>query len=368
MPRKYFRRFLPSHESIMRRRWARFLLAGRLHHANLWHLHRRSVAGGVALGLFCGLIPGPLQMISAAVLAVLFRVNLPVALLTTLYTNPLTIVPLYALAWEYGAFILGHRSGISPAHLPLPQMDWGNWTTVLPQWFTALGRPFALGLPLLALTLAVMGYIAVRALWYLAVIWEWRRRAARRAIRGKKMEIAARQMATLAGGCFWCLEAVFEQVRGVERVVSGYTGGTLPNPSYESVCEGDTGHAEAVQISFDPAQVSYEELLAIFFSIHDPTTPNRQGNDIGTQYRSAVFYHDGAQRREAEKMISGLGEMHIWRAPIITEVTAAQAFYPAEEYHQHFFAKHPDQGYCQFTIAPKLVKFREYFTRLVKRP
>ncbi len=178
----------------------------------------------------------------------------------------------------------------------------------------------------------------------------------------------SRQIATLAGGCFWCLEAVFEQVRGVERVVSGYTAGELPDPSYEAVCEGDTGHAEAVQITFDPAQVSYEELLAIFFSIHDPTTPNRQGNDIGTQYRSAIFYHDAGQRREAEKMIAGLGDMRIWREPIITEVTAAQTFYPAEEYHQQFFAKHPDAGYCQFNIVPKLAKFREYFTRLVKQP
>ncbi len=183
MPRKYFRRFLPTHETIMRSRWGRFLLGGRLHHPNLWHLHRRSVAGGVALGLFAGLIPGPLQMISAGLLAVVFRVNLPVAVFTTLYTNPLTIMPLYALAYEYGAFILGHRGGVSPARLALPPMHWDNWSTVLPQWFVALGKPFALGLPALALTLAVVGYVAVRALWYAAVVWEWRRRAARRAKR-----------------------------------------------------------------------------------------------------------------------------------------------------------------------------------------
>lgn len=184
MPRKYIRKFLPTHEAIMRSRWGRFLLSGRLHHPNLWHLHRRSVAGGVALGLFCGLIPGPLQMISAAILAMVFRVNLAVAIFTTLYTNPLTIVPLYALAYEYGALILGDRHTVSAARVALPQMGWDNWATVLPHWFLSLGKPFALGLPLLALTLAVIGYIGVRALWYLAVVWEWRRRAAWRAKRG----------------------------------------------------------------------------------------------------------------------------------------------------------------------------------------
>lgn len=182
------------------------------------------------------------------------------------------------------------------------------------------------------------------------------------------MENKDSQVATFAGGCFWCLEAVFEQVRGVGRVVSGYTGGESPHPDYEAVCSGETGHAEAVQIAFDAAQVSYEELLAIFFSIHDPTTRNRQGNDIGSQYRTAIFYHNDAQRREAEKMIAGLDEMHIWPAPIVTEVATAQVFYPAEEYHQHFFAAHPEHGYCQITIAPKLIKFQKYFTRLVKQP
>ncbi len=164
----------------MRNRWLR-VFGGTLHHPGLWHLHRRSVAGGVALGLFCGLVPGPLQMISAALLAVLLRVNLPVALVTTLYTNPFTIVPLYALAYEYGAFILGHRGDTSPARLALPDINWSTWTSALPQWFASLGKPFVLGLPLLALTLALLGYIAVRALWRVAVILEWRRRAARRA-------------------------------------------------------------------------------------------------------------------------------------------------------------------------------------------
>jgi len=182
------------------------------------------------------------------------------------------------------------------------------------------------------------------------------------------MENRTWQTATLAGGCFWCLEAVFEQVRGVERVVSGYTGGRLPDPGYEAVCSGETGHAEAVQITFDAEQVSFEELLALFFSIHDPTTLNRQGNDIGSQYRSAVFYHDEAQRRQADKMIAGLNGMGIWRDPIVTELVAAQPFYPAEEYHQHFYARHPEQGYCQVIISPKLAKFREHFGRLVKKP
>jgi peptide-methionine (S)-S-oxide reductase len=180
------------------------------------------------------------------------------------------------------------------------------------------------------------------------------------------MERRVRQVATLAGGCFWCLDAVYRQVRGVESVVSGYTGGTLENPGYEAVCRGDTGHAEAVQVTFDPTQVTYEELLALFFSIHDPTTLNRQGNDVGTQYRSAVFVHDEAQRREVEKMIAGLSEMNIWPNPVVTEVTPAQVFYPAEDYHQDFYDKHPGQGYCQAIIAPKVAKFRTYFKRMVK--
>lgn len=182
------------------------------------------------------------------------------------------------------------------------------------------------------------------------------------------MDGKVQQVATLAGGCFWCLEAVYGEVRGVERVVSGYTGGSVPNPDYESVCRGDTGHAEAVQITFDPSQVSFEELLALFFSIHDPTSLNRQGNDVGTQYRSAVFVHDAGQRREVEKMIAGLNDMHIWQRPIITEVTDAQTFYPAEEYHQRFYEKHPEQGYCQAIIAPKLAKLRSYFSRMAIHP
>lgn len=177
--RKFIRSRLPSHETIRKNRWAGFFGAW-LHHPNLWHLHRRSVAGGVAAGLFAGLIPGPLQMIGAAILAVLFRVNLPVALATTLYTNPLTILPLYALAYAYGAWVIGYRGGMTPVHLELPQMDWSNWTSVLPQWFVSLGKPFAVGLPLLAITLAVLGYVTVRVLWRWRVVWEWNRRATRR--------------------------------------------------------------------------------------------------------------------------------------------------------------------------------------------
>lgn len=175
-----------------------------------------------------------------------------------------------------------------------------------------------------------------------------------------------KQIATLAGGCFWCLEAVFEQMRGVEKVVSGYIAGEKPNPSYEEVCTGKSGHAEAVQITFDPAQVSYDELLAVFFTIHDPTTLNRQGNDVGTQYRSAIFYHNEDQRADAAELMRELRKQHIFPAPLVTELVAAPIFYPAEDYHQHYYANHPEQGYCQFVVAPKLAKFREHFSGKVK--
>lgn len=180
--KKFFRDHLPSHDTIMQSRWVR-PFGTWLRHPNLWHLHRRSVAGGVAVGLFCGLIPGPLQMVGAAVMAVLFRVNLPVAMFTTLYTNPLTILPLYVLAYEYGALLIGHSGSVSPAHLNLPEITWVNWLTVLPHWFASLGKPFAIGLPLLGFNLAVIGYLTVRVLWYWMVVWEWRRRAVRRAQR-----------------------------------------------------------------------------------------------------------------------------------------------------------------------------------------
>lgn len=175
-----------------------------------------------------------------------------------------------------------------------------------------------------------------------------------------------RQIATLAGGCFWCLEAVFERVRGVVGVVSGYIGGTESDPGYEAVCSGRTGHAEAVQISFDPQQISYGDLLEIFFVIHDPTTLNRQGNDAGTQYRSAIFYHTDEQRTQAAAKFSELEAQHIWPAPLVTEVIPATIFYPAEQHHQHYFANHPEQGYCRLVVAPKVAKLYEYFSAKAK--
>ncbi len=180
------------------------------------------------------------------------------------------------------------------------------------------------------------------------------------------MTSAPREVATLAGGCFWCLEAAFDQLRGVEEVQSGYTGGTVPNPTYEQVCTGRTGHAEAVQIAFDPEVIGYRELLEVFFAIHDPTTLNRQGADVGTQYRSAIFYHTPVQRQEAERMIAELNAGGIWGAPIVTEVVPCGAFYPAEEYHRDYFRRNPDQGYCQIVIAPKLAKLRQRYREKLK--
>jgi peptide-methionine (S)-S-oxide reductase len=176
----------------------------------------------------------------------------------------------------------------------------------------------------------------------------------------------AKEVATLAGGCFWCLEAVFEQVQGVERVVSGYCGGTVTNPSYHQVCAGDTGHAEVVQVTFDPAVVSFSDLLDVFFGTHDPTTRNRQGADVGTQYRSAIFYHSPQQREAAERKIAALNAANIWDAPIVTEVAPCQAFYPAEDYHQGYFRANPGQPYCQAVVGPKVAKFRKQFASRLK--
>jgi peptide-methionine (S)-S-oxide reductase len=170
--------------------------------------------------------------------------------------------------------------------------------------------------------------------------------------------------ATLAGGCFWCLEAVYLEMRGVSKVTSGYTGGQERNPTYEAVCAGVTGHAEAVRIEYDEAQVSYRELLEVFFSIHDPTTLNRQGNDVGTQYRSAIYYHDEAQREEALGYIAEIQKD--WREPIVTEVVAAGEFYAAEAYHQEYFARNGRQPYCLFVVGPKVEKFRAKFAALKK--
>lgn len=176
----------------------------------------------------------------------------------------------------------------------------------------------------------------------------------------------ATQLATLAGGCFWCLEAVYEDLRGVEKVVSGYAGGETPNPSYEAVCTGRTGHAEVVQITFDAEQVSYRELLEVFFTIHDPTTLNRQGADVGTQYRSAVFYHDEEQRDTARAVIAELEKEEVWDKPVVTQVVPLTEFWPAEAYHQHYFRNNPTQGYCAFTVAPKVAKFRKKFFEKLK--
>ena len=175
-----------------------------------------------------------------------------------------------------------------------------------------------------------------------------------------------KQIATLAGGCFWCLEAVYEQMRGVEEVLSGYIAGEKPNPSYEAVCTGTSGHAEAVQITFNPALVTYGELLSVFFTIHDPTTLNRQGNDKGAQYRSAIYYHNEEQRTAAAEFMLELEKKQMFSAPLVTELSVATTFYPAEDYHQHYFAKHPEQGYCQFVVAPKLAMFKECFLNKMK--
>jgi len=173
-------------------------------------------------------------------------------------------------------------------------------------------------------------------------------------------------VATLAGGCFWCLEAVFDDLKGVEDVVSGYMGGQRENPSYEAVCAGTTGHAEVVQVAFDPSVISYRQILMVFFAIHDPTTLNRQGNDAGTQYRSAIFTHSPEQATVARDSIAYLVSEKIWDDAIVTEVVAAETFYPAEDYHQEFFKRNPHQGYCMAVVTPKVAKFRKNFTALLK--
>jgi peptide-methionine (S)-S-oxide reductase len=174
----------------------------------------------------------------------------------------------------------------------------------------------------------------------------------------------ATETATLGGGCFWCLEAVYQELKGVLQVESGYTGGQVPDPTYEQVCGGATGHAEVVRVTFDRAVVSYRELLEIFFTIHDPTTLNRQGNDVGTQYRSVIYYHSPEQLDTARHVIAEMA--NVWDAPIVTEVSPAETYYKAEPYHQNYFRQHPLQGYCAFVVAPKLEKFRKIFAEKVK--
>jgi peptide-methionine (S)-S-oxide reductase len=174
------------------------------------------------------------------------------------------------------------------------------------------------------------------------------------------------ETATLGGGCFWCLEAVYAGLKGVVRVESGYAGGTVPNPSYREVCAETTGHAEVVQLTFDPQVISFKEILEVFFTIHDPTTLNRQGADVGTQYRSAIFYHTPDQKATAEQVIQELTAAGVWEKPIVTEVTPFSAFYKAEAYHQEYFQRNPEQPYCQFVVAPKVASFRKKFLAKLK--
>jgi peptide-methionine (S)-S-oxide reductase len=179
---------------------------------------------------------------------------------------------------------------------------------------------------------------------------------------GKQVEIA-----TLAGGCFWCLEAVFDELKGVESVESGYSGGHVQKPSYAQVCNGDTGHVEVVQITFDPQLLSLRDLLTVFFTVHDPTTLNRQGNDVGTQYRSAIFYHNEEQKKIAEAVIQEIGAEKIWDDPIVTEVKPFDQFYVAEDYHQEYYKNNSFQPYCRIVIAPKVAKFRHKFAERLKK-
>lgn len=172
-----------------------------------------------------------------------------------------------------------------------------------------------------------------------------------------------KEVAVLGGGCFWCLEAVYQEIKGVQHVESGYTGGQVANPSYEQVCEGTTGHAEVVAVTFDTDQISFRELLEIFFTIHDPTTLNRQGNDVGTQYRSAIYYQSPQQKKDAEQVIAEMA--NVWDAAIVTELSPAETYFKAEDYHQNYFRQHPLQGYCAFVVAPKVAKLRKIFTEKV---
>jgi peptide-methionine (S)-S-oxide reductase len=174
------------------------------------------------------------------------------------------------------------------------------------------------------------------------------------------------QVATLGGGCFWCLDPIFKDLRGVVNVVVGYSGGSVKNPTYRMVCSGTTGHAESIQITFNPNVISYKDLLKIFFSFHDPTSLNRQGADVGTQYRSVIFYHDEMQQAIAEETIHEIDKTGIWGRPIVTEVTPFEAFYPAEDYHQDYFKNNPNQGYCRVVIAPKVAKFRQHYAEMRK--
>jgi len=182
------------------------------------------------------------------------------------------------------------------------------------------------------------------------------------------MATTREEKTTLAGGCFWCTEAIFQQVRGVKSVMSGYTGSSVANPTYYQVCTGATGHAEAAQITYDPTVISYREVLEIFFATHDPTTLNRQGADVGTQYRSAVFYHDDAQKKVAEELMAKLRAERVFHNPIITQLAPAGVFYPAEDYHRDYYIRNSQQSYCEFVISPKLAKFRRDLSGFAQKP
>lgn len=177
---------------------------------------------------------------------------------------------------------------------------------------------------------------------------------------------SGKEIATLGAGCFWCVEAAFDMLQGVESVESGYMGGKLPNPSYEAICTGATGHAEIVQVTFDPSVISFRDILQVFFSLHDPTTLNRQGNDVGTQYRSVIFYHSSEQEATAKEVIATLTNEKLFDAPIVTEVSPAQPFYMGEDYHQEYFVRNPIQPYCSYLIGPKITKFRKQFEAKLK--
>lgn len=179
-------------------------------------------------------------------------------------------------------------------------------------------------------------------------------------------DAAKLETATLGAGCFWCVEAIFQDVKGIEKVESGYSGGTTKNPTYEQVCMGNTGHAEVAQITFDPSVITYEQILTVFFHVHDPTTLNRQGADAGEQYRSAIFYHNDEQEKTAEKVKEEIGKSGLWDDPIVTEITAFDTFYKAENYHQDYYNNNPDNSYCSFVIAPKIKKFYKEFAHLLK--
>ncbi|HXX72543.1 MAG TPA: peptide-methionine (S)-S-oxide reductase MsrA [Candidatus Acidoferrales bacterium] len=179
---------------------------------------------------------------------------------------------------------------------------------------------------------------------------------------------ASKEVATIGGGCFWCMEAVFNELTGVEKVEPGYAGGAVPNPTYEQVCKGRTGHAEVVQITFDPSILTYKDLLRVFFTVHDPTTLNRQGADVGTNYRSVIFYHTPKQKNDASEVIQEITAAKVWDAPLVTQLAPYEAFYKAEQYHQEYFKNNPNQPYCQIVIAPKVRKFRQHYLQKLKVP